>query len=253
MCNLCVAPVAVVSQKTAKFILKANKIHGVGTWGYGKTVYIHSKIPVTITCPKHGDFQQRPYHHLRGAGCPKCAIESQTKSTQNFILEANKIHGVDTWGYGKTVYINNRTPVIITCPKHGDFKQRPDDHLRGSGCPRCAIELNASRKTKSTQDFILEANKIHGVGTWGYGGTVYINIITKVTITCSKHGDFQQTPLGHLRGDGCPKCGGTQKKSTQDFILEANKIHNGLYGYNGTVYINNKTPVTITCPNHGTN
>ena len=28
--------------------------------------------PVTIICPKHGEFQQKPYKHLNGQGCPIC-------------------------------------------------------------------------------------------------------------------------------------------------------------------------------------
>ena len=29
---------------------------------------------MTIICPIHGEFQQRPYYHLSGNGCPKCGI-----------------------------------------------------------------------------------------------------------------------------------------------------------------------------------
>ena len=43
MCNNC------VSAKTAEFILKANNKQGVGTWGYGKTVYINNRTQVIIT------------------------------------------------------------------------------------------------------------------------------------------------------------------------------------------------------------
>lgn len=28
--------------------------------------------PVTIICPIHGEFQQKPYKHLQGQGCPIC-------------------------------------------------------------------------------------------------------------------------------------------------------------------------------------
>ena len=39
---------------------------------YDKVIFKGMKIPVTITCPIHGDFQQTPDKHLQGHGCPKC-------------------------------------------------------------------------------------------------------------------------------------------------------------------------------------
>ena len=34
---------------------------------------------------------------------------------------------------------------IITCFKHGDFEQRPNDHLRGKGC----ISAGLCKKTQN--------------------------------------------------------------------------------------------------------
>ena len=34
----------------------------------------------------------------------------------------------------------------------------------------------------------------------------YINVNTKVTSTCIKHGDFENTPKMFLRGTGCFEC-----------------------------------------------
>lgn len=44
---------------------------------------------------------------------------------------------------------NNRTYIDIICPKHGLFRQRVANHLRGDGCPSCR---------NSKQENILEAN-----------------------------------------------------------------------------------------------
>lgn len=42
---------------TEIFKQKATNIHN-GKFSYEKTLYIHSKKKVIITCPKHGDFEQ---------------------------------------------------------------------------------------------------------------------------------------------------------------------------------------------------
>lgn len=53
---------------------------------------------------------------------------------------------------------------------------------------------------------------------------------TKVSIICERHSEFLQTPNHHLNGCGCPKCAG-RKYTANDFIEEANKIHNFKYDY----------------------
>jgi len=54
-----------------EFISKANKIH-CHKYDYSKVHYINSHTKIKISCPKHGEFIQSPYHHLRGSECPQC-------------------------------------------------------------------------------------------------------------------------------------------------------------------------------------
>lgn len=53
------------------FILKANKIHN-NTYDYSKVNYLTSHDKIKIICPKHGEFEQYPYDHIQGHGCPSC-------------------------------------------------------------------------------------------------------------------------------------------------------------------------------------
>jgi len=57
---------------TAQFVQDARQIHGQ-KYNYEKTNYVHSKRKLTIVCPQHGEFQQAPYVHLSGKGCPSCS------------------------------------------------------------------------------------------------------------------------------------------------------------------------------------
>lgn len=65
------------------------------------------------------------------------------KTKEEFIVDANKVHN-GRYDYSKVEYVNNKTEVIIMCPVHGEFLQRPDMHIRGQGCPRC----KPSQKTR---------------------------------------------------------------------------------------------------------
>jgi len=75
-----------------------------------------------------------------------------------------------------------------------------------------------------TIEFIKKANKQHG-NKYNYSKVQYINSITKVTIICKKHGDFEQQPSNHLFGKKCHECANT-KSNNKEFIEKANKKHN---------------------------
>lgn len=62
-------------------------------------------------------------------------------TTNEFIERAKLIHG-DKYDYSKVVYKNGRTKIIIVCPIHGEFLQKPHDHLYGRGCPKCKSKKN---------------------------------------------------------------------------------------------------------------
>lgn len=60
-------------------------------------------------------------------------------TTAEFISKARLVHG-DKYDYSKVNYVKSTTKVCIICPKHGEFWQRPNDHLSGRGCMNCKTE-----------------------------------------------------------------------------------------------------------------
>jgi len=127
-----------------QFIEEAKKIHG-DKYDYSKVEYVNTNQKVCIICPEHGEFWQVPFKHLMGQGCRKCGIKKrsaqQMLTTEQFIEKARQVHG-DKYDYSKVVYNGYDNEVIITCPKHGDFKQIPDSHIHGSGCQKCSSSIS---------------------------------------------------------------------------------------------------------------
>jgi len=196
---------------TDEFIARAKMIHPNNIYDYSKVKYRNRRSKVIIVCPKHGDFQQSPRNHLSGSGCGKCG-GTQKSDTDEFIARAKMIHPNNIYDYSKVEYLDRRSKVIIVCPKHGDFQQTPDAHLRGkgslggSGCVQCGIESVTNDKRSSTDEFIAKAKLIHPNNIYDYSKVKYLDRRTKVIIVCPKHGDFQQSPSNHLNGNGCRKC-----------------------------------------------
>ena len=142
-------------------------------------------------------------------------------------------------------YINNSTAIRIICQEHGNFWQRPKDHLDGHSCPECA-----GVKPLTKESFSSKANGIHN-NIYNYDDVVINNARTKVLIKCHTHGYFWQKPNDHLTGKGCPDCGGTKLLTKELFCSRARLIHDNFYIYDNVVIANVKTKVCIVCPRHG--
>lgn len=111
---------------------------------------------------------------------------------EEFIKRANEVHE-GKYNYDKVEYENNKTKVYIICYEHGEFEQRPSEHLSGRGCPKCKGEANGERKRSSKEDFIKKANEVHKC-KYDYHKVKYVNNKTKICIICPYHGDFEQIP-----------------------------------------------------------
>ena len=173
---------------------------------------------------------------------------------EEFIKKANEKHG-DKYDYTNVDYKGSKTKVCIICPEHGEFKQRPSDHLNGQGCPKCGQLARNDCNRSSKEDFIKKANERHG-GKYDYTNVDYKGSKTKVCIICRNHGEFWQIPNSHLNGVGCPKCaneanGERCRLSKEEFIKKANEVHDGKYNYDKVEYKDTHTKVCILCKEHG--
>jgi hypothetical protein len=232
---------------TEEFIEQSIKKHG-NKYNYSKVIYKNAFSKIIITCNIHGDFEQTPDSHLSGKGCHICG-GSKKLTTEQFIEKSIKIHG-DKYNYSFVKYINTNTKVIIICLIHDKFEQTPEKHLQGNGCPKCGIDNTAEKKRKSNEQFIIDANKIHG-NKYNYSLVEYLNSHAKVIIICSIHDKFEQTPNSHIRGAGCPECSGNIKSTANEFIEKSIKIHGDKYDYKLVEYINTNSKVKIKCIIHG--
>lgn len=118
-----------------EFVSAARRIYG-DKYDYSKVEYVNKDTKICIVCPDHGEFWQTPGHHLAGHQCPACSGVPRI-TVDDFIASARSVHG-DLYDYSKTEYINKKTPVNIRCSIHGVFRQMPDVHLSGCGCPACS-------------------------------------------------------------------------------------------------------------------
>lgn len=144
-----------------------------------------------------------------------------------FIKKANEVHGSsDKWDYSKVSYVSSQVPIIIGCSTHGWFKQTPNKHLIGHGCPQCQ-----GRRRYTTKSWIELAMTAHPPGRYTYPRAVYKANDVKVVITCKLHGDFLQEPANHIRGHGCPHCKGLNANRFLRKLIRKGGLKFSLQGY----------------------
>ena len=143
-----------------------------------------------------------------GCGCPKCGLNKLSNTfslgKEGFINKSKKRHS-DKYDYSKVEYVNNRTPVVIICPVHGEFSQKPDKHIIGHGCPKCA-EISRANKRRKTTEWFIEKSKEKHANKYDYSKTKFTGVYNDVVIICPQHGEFIQKAINHLNGRGCKKC-----------------------------------------------
>ena len=118
------------------FIEKANSIFN-GKYSYEKVNYADYKTEVTITCPIHGDFMQRPSNHLKGHGCPQCAKNGVRPTLEAFRARfSDKMINLSEFEYKRATDAGK-----CLCERCGNvWYTTPMSLMKGSGCPRCAKE-----------------------------------------------------------------------------------------------------------------
>lgn len=178
------------------------------------------------------------------------------KTTEEFIMEAQQVHG-NKYEYFKVNYINNKKPVTIICPIHGEFEQSPIRHLKGRGCHKCAKERIANaRKGKpqmlSQTEYLDRCISKYG-NRYTYEKMEYKGMHHQLIVTCRKHGEFTTEAYSFLHDEqDCPLCKREKMtKNTDEFIKEAKAVWGDKYDYSKTEYINSNSNITIICPVHG--
>lgn len=242
-----------MQSKTLLFIKKAKDVHN-NLYEYPEAEYINNTSKVKIKCLEHGTFLQSPANHIQGKGCPSCKkvklANLKRLSQEDFVSKASEVHN-HLYDYSKVVYKSSLTPIIIICKTHGEFSQRPNDHLSGAGCAKCRGGVKLS-----LEEFITKARLVHG-DIYSYRSlSNYTNNTLKLPIECKMHGIFLQSGLSHLNGNGCPSCSQNKVRSklshtVEEFIERAKLIHGDKFDYSFVEYKNCETNIKILCRKHG--
>jgi len=146
-CNRCARKLVGSKIKLSpdEFKRRATEVHD-GLFDYSKADYQGLARNVEVICKEHGSFFTKPFNHLRGAGCVRCAYEAKglsrrAKLAGTFIEAARAVHG-NLYDYSLVEYDHSKANVTIKCKEHGEFSQLANSHLNGHGCQKCGKKIS---------------------------------------------------------------------------------------------------------------
>ena len=126
------------AKTTEEFIEEASAIHS-NKYIYTNTLYKNRISPISIICPKHGEFTlPQASRHLEGRGCKQCYLEAMFLSREEYITQANEKHH-NYYSYDNMVYVGKKKHITVTCPLHGDFVINAEKHSKGARCKKCRM------------------------------------------------------------------------------------------------------------------
>ena len=140
---------------------------------------------------------------------------AKTITYEEFLNRARAIWG-DTYEYVEPKLFNwSRGSIEIKCKikEHDSSFPTPQNHAtktsirNPAGCTDCFKERDRKEKQKPFEEFLNDAQKIHG-DCYHYNEATYGGAKALMRITCPDHGAFSQTPDAHINGQqGCDDCG----------------------------------------------
>lgn len=150
-------------------------------------------------------------------------------STEIILERFNKTWG-DRFDYSQVVWQGPYTPVKIICRDHNHtFNIYPGRHWRGSaGCRFCQHD-----SMKLSQVEVLERFNKTWKDKFDYSKFKYKSQMVKSTIICKEHGEFQQHPVAHWNGHGCPRCAIKLKHGLGIY----NQNNNNMTDISGVLYV----------------
>lgn len=177
-------------------------------------------------------------------------------TTEQFIARARERYG-DAFSFERCEYRNMKTPVLVTCPEHGEVEVNPDSFLNRAriGCPRCSKATPKKPRKYTTESLVAAYREIWG-DEFDYSGVEYVGWRDKVRITHRECGrTFWQAPASHLKY-GCQKCSAirrgaeTRASTGEAFIARAQEIHGHQYCYGAVSFKSMKDKVLVRCRKH---
>lgn len=246
-----------------QFIEECKMIHGDKD-DFSKVNYINNKEKICLICKEHGEYWQKPLDYLHGHRCKKCANEklseiSKIKYTyEQLVSDGNEAHN-NKYIYPQQDIKYLHQDCIVECEKHGLFKTNIYHHIHDKrGCQKCAMEkFNLAKRysIEKIKEMLLSSDYDRAIDI---DLSEYEKMNTPIRFHCNTCGKdfYRQLTVFINSNNKCPHCfkevlSKAKTKTTEEYINQVRKIHNGFYIYDLVNYTKSDEKIDVICPKHG--
>lgn len=204
-------------------------------------IYVNSNTKILHRCRVDGyEWYTTPATILSGKGCPECgARNSRAMTTEEYRGKLSNLNP-DIEIIGDFLGLQNK--ILHRCKiDNYAWIATPISMLNNAVCPLCY-------EKETTDSFKKELHNINpNIEVLGK----YRGVNVKILCRCKIDGYiWEPTPANLLRGCGCPKCAGLNRKTTQEYIDEVSNINSNIEALGD--YVNAKTQILHRCKACGT-
>ena len=195
----------------------------VGTEYTFLELYVNGHTKIRVKHNKCGNvYKVTPNNFLHGVRCPYCSSKTK-KTNEQFTQEVYDLVG-NEYTFLDT-YVNTLTRLRVKHNKCDNiYTVTPAHFISGSRCPYC----NGNAK-KTDTEFKQEVYDL--VGNEYAFLDPYVNSATKIRVKHNMCGNvYEVEPNSFLRGNRCPYCSSTARKTNEQFKKE-------VFGLVGDEYI----------------
>lgn len=180
---------------------------------------------------------------------------TQKMTFSEFCDRASKVH-CGSYSYVESGFTDGSGRLTGMCKDHGQFTQRVNDHLSGSGCQKCAAKSQKGLAQSRVQKHLEDVRKVNPQYDYSKFEATFTKVSEKVTVICREHGEFSMTVAHLKKGKGCRQCGLEKTRQARlitvdEFLKRAGETHGDTYSYKLDTYTAYTEKMTIVCPVHG--
>lgn len=187
--------------------------------------FVSFREKVRCCCELDGEiWDAYPQNVFRKYGCPRCSSNASRvrlqKTHDQFVSE---LRSITTTIEPLDQYVDSQTKMRCKCTiDNYEWMIRPNDLLRGKGCPECKrIKLSKDR-IKSLDDVIAD---IRAINPWIEVIGEYTGACRPLRCKCILDGkEWDAYPNNLMRGEGCPECAESKGERAVSVWLKNNGI-----------------------------
>jgi len=206
--------------------------------------YKNCETKLIVRCSKGHEYKVTFDSFKRGSRCPNCSNKKYAEKRRHSYNYIKEQFEKECYELLSDTYVNNKTKLLVRCPKGHEYKVRFDSFNQGKRCPLCC-----DNNHNYTYDYVKEYMEKEG---YKLLSDTYVNNKTKLLVRCPEGHEYKIRFYSFGQGNRCPVCNIKHKehveKRRHNYNFIKDQFEKEGYQLLSDTYVNMKTKLSVRCP-----